>query len=124
MADALPRLIEDPELRVAQGQAGRLWVVDERQWRYLGHDIRQVHERADEHHRALASHGQSLEQLRIGVIADEFTTETIRRSATVVPLDPVDFPRQLSDEHLDLVFVESAWSGNGGQWHRGVGHYS
>ncbi|PMR91558.1 glycosyltransferase [Kocuria rhizophila] len=124
LADALQRLIEDPELRVAQGQAGRLWVVDERQWRYLGHDIRHVHERADEHHRALASHGQSLEQLRIGVIADEFTTETIRRSATVVPLDPVDFPRQLSDEHLDLVFVESAWSGNGGQWHRGVGHYS
>ena len=31
-------------------------------------------------------------------------------------------PAQL--DGLDLVFIESAWSGNGGQWHRGVGYYS
>lgn len=124
LADALQRLIEDPELRATQGQSGRLWVVDERQWQNLGPGIRHVHDQATKHCSAVARPGRSLEKLRIGVIADEFTTETIRRSATVIPLDPLDFARQLCEEQLDLVFVESAWSGNGGQWHRRVGRYS
>ncbi|MDO1752457.1 glycosyl hydrolase family 1, partial [Escherichia coli] len=25
---------------------------------------------------------------------------------------------------FDLIFVESAWEGNEGQWSRGIGHYS
>ena len=54
--------------------------------------------------------------LRVGLIADEFTTETLRRSATIVPLDGEHFEDQLRGQNLDLVLVESAWKGNGGQW--------
>lgn len=124
LADALQPLLEDPERRVFQGQAGRLWAVDRRQWKNLGPGILRAHERAVEQHETLASPGRSLSELRIGVIADEFTSETLRRSATMIPLDIETYPEQLRTERLDLVFVESAWSGNDGQWHRSVGRYS
>ena len=124
LANALQKLIEDPELRVSQGQAGRLWAVDERQWRNLGPVVRRVYAQATADHDALAHGGRSLKDLRIGLIADEFTTETLRRSATIIPLGPADYAEQLAGENLDLVFVESAWSGNGGVWHHRVGYYS
>ena len=122
LADALQELIENPGRRAAMGRAGRLWTVDERNWRALGEQARRVYrdvlsERQD-------PPGRPLADLRIGLIADEFTTEALRRSATIVPLDGERFEDQLRDQQLDLVFLESAWNGNGGQWHRAVGYYS
>ena len=122
LADALQELIEDPGRRADMGRAGRLWTVDERNWETQGRTVRDVH------HRVLAQHGsvagRPLSTLRVGLVADEFTTETLRRSATVVPLDGERFEDQLRSEELDLVLLESAWNGNGGQWHRAVGWYS
>lgn len=122
LADALQQMIEDPERRAAMGRAGRLWTVDERNWRSLGESLRDVYRGVVE--ARTAAPGRSLSSLRIGLIADEFTTETLRRSATIVPLDGERFEEQLRTERLDLVFLESAWNGNGGQWHRAVGWYS
>ncbi|MFI7481837.1 glycosyltransferase [Kocuria sp. M1R5S2] len=122
LADALQQLIEDPERRAAMGRAGRLWTVDERNWRFLGESVRDVYRRVVAEREVIA--GRPEGKLRIGLIADEFTTETLRRSATVVSLDGERFEEQLRSERLDLLFVESAWNGNGGQWHRAVGWYS
>lgn len=125
LADALQALIEDPELCTAKGRAGRLWAVDERQWTELGRRLTEdFHVRAVERHREAIIQGPEIRDLRIGLIADEFTTKTLQRAATIIPLDRSQFREQIVDGNLDLVLIESAWSGNGGQWHRGVGLYS
>ncbi|MFF0973287.1 UNVERIFIED_CONTAM: glycosyltransferase [Kocuria sp. CPCC 205295] len=124
LADALQELIEDAELRTAKGRAGRLWVVDERRWPDLGRMVREVHRTAQALHLRDAAQGREASQLRIGLIADEFTTKTLQRAAQIVVLDRDGFEGQLRDEVLDLVLIESAWNGNGGQWHRGIGAYS
>ncbi|MCT1834429.1 hypothetical protein M3D63_06500, partial [Kocuria palustris] len=102
-----------------------LWVVDERQWPDLGRTVLEVHRAAAESHRRDARPGKPVGELRIGLIADEFTTKTLQRAARIVVLDREGFVDQLrQDEPLDLVLIESAWSGNEAQWHRGVGYYS
>ncbi|MDO5617797.1 glycosyltransferase [Kocuria sp.] len=125
LADAIQTLIEDPELSTAKGRAGRLWAVDHRQWSHLGKELVQgIHPRAAARHAELAALGPTVKELRIGVIADEFTTKTLQRSATIIPLDRSNFSSQLETENLDFILIESAWTGNDGQWHRGVGYYS
>lgn len=124
LADALQVLIEDAELRTAKGRAGRLWAVDERQWSTLGGRIRRVYAQASASARDEAPHGRAISDLRIGLVADEFTTKTLQRAARIVVLEREGFEAQLRDGDLDLVLLESAWSGNDGQWHRGVGFYS
>lgn len=124
LADALQVLIEDAELRTAKGRAGRLWAVDERQWSTLGHQIRRVYAQASASARREAPEGRAVSDLRIGLIADEFTTKTLQRAAQIVVLERDGFEAQLQEAELDLVLLESAWSGNDGQWHRGVGFYS
>lgn len=124
LANALQRLIENLEERIAMGQAARLWAIDERQWVNLGDSIRETYRLASENYDGQAPAGRHVQDLRIGLIADEFTTETLNRSATIVPLDVETYADQICTENLDLVFIESAWSGNGGQWHRKVGYYS
>ena len=121
----LGRLIADPDLRADLGRAGRLWCLDERNWRALGDAIRGAHTEARAR-RTTSSwttpmHAR-LASLRVGLIADEFTSQTLSASVQTVPLDRDGWRDQL--DGLDLVFIESAWSGNGGQWHRGVGYYS
>lgn len=122
LADALHTLLENPQLRADMGRAGRLWAVDERHWATLGQRVRDVHRSLPACHTTTAD--RPLSSLRIGLIADEFTTETLRRSVDAVVLDGEQFEEQLRTESLDFVFIESAWNGNGGQWHRRVGYYS
>ncbi|WP_353951823.1 glycosyltransferase [Knoellia sp. S7-12] len=122
LADTLRRLIEDPDLRANLGRAGRLWCLDERTWEGLAQSIRATHRDATALHRDLAGTGRELSSLRVGLVADEFTTETLSASVRVVPLDREHWDEQLAS--LDLVFIESAWKGNDGTWHRGVGRYS
>lgn len=123
LAETLARLIADPDLRADLGRAGRLWCLDERTWSRLAEDMRAAHAAASRHsEQATQSDSRPLAALRVGLVADEFTSETLRSSVGVVPLDRTKWREQL--DGLDLVFIESAWNGNGGQWHRGVGRYS
>ncbi|WP_156466353.1 glycosyltransferase [Janibacter sp. Soil728] len=122
LADALRPLLADEDLRADLGRRSRLWTIDERTWVRVAQSFRGAHARATE---AVAAHDPStdreLRSLRVGIIADEFTTETLRPTFDLVPLDRAGWRDQL--DGLDLVFVESAWKGNDGQWHRGVGRY-
>src|SRR5690606_29170379 len=52
--------------------------------------------------------------LRVGVILDDFSRVAFGVEWEQVLLDPTSWSEQI--DHLDLVFVESAWNGNGGAW--------
>ncbi|ADU47661.1 glycosyl transferase group 1 [Intrasporangium calvum DSM 43043] len=124
LADVLERLINDVDLRSDLGRAGRLWCLEERTWVKLAETMRSAHAQARValDRRITSVPKVELAALRVGLVADEFTTQTLRASALIVPLSRSSWREQVHG--LDLVFLESAWEGNGGEWHRGVGRYS
>ena len=122
LADVLRRLVQEPDLRADLGRTGRLWCLDERTWKGLATTVLGAHREATVVHDHSAVDGPALATLRVGLVADEFTTQTLAASVQVVPLDRNGWRDQVAG--LDLVFIESAWKGNGGTWHRGVGRYS
>ncbi len=124
LADTLEALIADRDAAAALGRRARMWVLDYRTWRRVARTMLSAHAAAVERAAALAAEGPTVDQLRIGIIADEFTTTTVGATSKVIPLDRERWAEQLRSEALDLVFVESAWEGNEGSWRRGVGHYS
>lgn len=54
--------------------------------------------------------------LRVAVILDEFSSSALGYEWTQVPITPQNWRRLLEVEPVDLLFVESAWAGNGGAW--------
>jgi len=125
LADAMERLIQNADERASLGRSARLWVLDERTWATIGRSITTAYRKAqDVHDSLLPTQSTRLGELRVGIIADEFTTSTLAPTVQLVPLQRAKWREQLAEAHLDLVLVESAWEGNGGQWHRGVGDYS
>lgn len=124
LSTTLSELLVDEERRLAIGRAGRLWCVDNRTWAHVAKDVLATHKLALAGHDATVSSrdSRSLGSLRVGLVADEFTTSTLDGAVRVVPLDRTSWRDQLPG--LDLVFIESAWAGNSGQWHRGIGRYS
>lgn len=61
--------------------------------------------------------------LRVGLIADELTTECLAHECQIVPLLPSSFERLLRQQRPQLVFVESAWSGHRNGWKYGIASY-
>src|SRR5699024_5196469 len=124
LADALVELIGTADLRRDLGRAARLWSLDERTWTTVAGTMRRAQTAAvKEHASSLTPEGVDLGEVTIGLIADEFTTKTISASVSTMPIDRENWLAQIEQNPVDVVFVESAWSGNGGQWHRGVGAY-
>ncbi|OLT41902.1 glycosyltransferase [Serinicoccus sp. CNJ-927] len=62
----------------------------------------------------LPTHRSPRRALRVGLIADEFTELCLRWEWDQTLLTPDRWQQQVED--LELVFVESAWNGNGGAW--------
>ncbi|MFZ3415604.1 glycosyltransferase family protein [Arthrobacter sp. 3Tela_A] len=54
--------------------------------------------------------------LTVGVILDEFSAQAFACEWNTIALDPVSWQAQLEQTKVDLVFVESAWAGNGRLW--------
>ncbi|WP_169251276.1 glycosyltransferase [Brevibacterium sp. 'Marine'] len=124
LAAVLERLIDDHELTEELGRRGRRWVRSSRSWTSLGLNIREWYREARDHYgNAIDIECRSLDQLKVGVIADEFTRKTLAGSVNAVPLGRRTWKNQLSEVKVDAVFIESAWEGNEGEWHRGVGYY-
>lgn len=62
-------------------------------------------------------------ELKMAVIMDEFTTACYEDECTLIKLTPSSWKEQLIEENPDLLFVESAWKGNGGVWFKKIGDY-
>lgn len=125
LAEAIAGLLDDPARRLDLGRSGRAWALRERRWDVLGAQL------GSGILAAVPSAGaeggsRPLSTVRLGVIADTFTTSGLAEQVQTVPLQRAGqgWRRQLAEDRLDAVFVESAWSGNDGAWTRGVGHYS
>jgi len=52
----------------------------------------------------------------VAVILDDFSLLAFGEEWNCIELSPRDWEAQLSGNPIDLVFVESAWAGNGGRW--------
>lgn len=125
LADAIESLISAPDYARTLARRARLWVTDERQWKHVGNIMADALREASVRH---ANHAPTactrpLNELRLGLIADQFTTSSLSSSCEVIPLSRNSWRQQLDDGRLDLILIESAWEGNGGEWHRGVGYY-
>lgn len=83
-----------------------------------------VHAAVAEHAR-LANHTSSvtLGELTVGLIADEFTERTISGRCRVIRIPRQDAYLAVVEHDLDVLFVESAWSGHKKQWFHGVAYY-
>lgn len=76
-------------------------------------------------HARHAKHTESmvLRDLTVGMIADEFTERTISGRCRVIRIPRRDGYLTVAGHDLDVLFVESAWSGHDKQWFHGVAYY-
>jgi glycosyltransferase involved in cell wall biosynthesis len=121
LADALFRLGSDPDLRTAMGRRARLWTVDERTWSRTGEIAASSYRRIRT--QTALNAGSKLKDLKIGLIADHFTLASLTPEADFVVLRPGSWKQQMQADRIDALFVESAWEGVDGLWHRKVGFY-
>ncbi|WP_370221679.1 glycosyltransferase [Cytobacillus sp.] len=63
---------------------------------------------------------KDLEQIKMAVIFDEFTTECFANECELISFTPGNWKHVLSANVPDLLMVESAWRGNGGAWTKKV----
>lgn len=54
--------------------------------------------------------------LRVAVVLDDFSRLALSYEWQQVEVTPADWRHRLETEPVDLLFVESAWAGNGGAW--------
>ena len=128
LAKALQQLMHNPGERARLGKAARAWVEQERSWNHVtsvyAQALQGVRSAARTAGQALTTQAKSLDQITLGLIADQFTTDTLASAVKVVRLSPDNWQQELAQQPIDALFVESAWKGNNGQWHRKVGYYS
>lgn len=58
----------------------------------------------------------SFSNIRVAVIADEFTIESFRFEWDIVTVTKESWRREMDESKPDFLFVESAWEGNAGNW--------
>jgi len=56
--------------------------------------------------------------LRAAVILDEFTLEAMRLEWKLIEIGPDTWRDELEEDQPEILFIESAWKGNGGRWRR------
>lgn len=123
LTSTLKELIANPQERERLGTAARAWIEQERTWNKVTSHYSQALETLQSETPSCAT-SKCLDQITLGLIADQFTTDTLASAVKVVTLSPENWRQELAHQPIDAMFVESAWKGNNGQWHRKVGHYS
>jgi SAM-dependent methyltransferase/glycosyltransferase involved in cell wall biosynthesis len=63
------------------------------------------------------------ERLRVATILDEISAACFAPECELVPLTLEGWDEQLDERRPDLLLVESAWSGNGGEWQYRIARY-
>ncbi|GHD11676.1 glycosyltransferase [Zhihengliuella salsuginis] len=131
LAERLAELMDDESLRADLGRAARWWTVHERSWEAIADRVAAAHapllaavETGGSRPGLESGRERPLASIRLGIIADEFTTKSLEAECDLVPMDRDTWGRQLDEDGIDALLVESAWEGNGGQWRRGVGFYT
>lgn len=126
LAAKLKQLMHNPDQRERLGIAARAWVTKVRTWNYVSDVYAQALERVRNKSQepCAAQPAKHLNQITLGLIADQFTTDTLSSAVKIVRLSPDSWKSELAQQPIDALFVESAWKGNDGQWHRKVGYYS
>ncbi|SDI96778.1 Glycosyltransferase involved in cell wall bisynthesis [Vreelandella titanicae] len=125
LTQALTKLITRPEERARLGQAAREWIEKERTWNFVTNNYHHALQRVldSQQSSTTPAAAKSLDQITLGLIADQFTTDTLASGVNVVKLSPENWQQELADQPIDALFVESAWKGNDWVWHRRVGFY-
>jgi glycosyltransferase involved in cell wall biosynthesis len=62
-------------------------------------------------------------RLRVAAILDEMSAACFAPECDLVPLSLEGWREQLEQQRPDLLLVESAWQGNGGEWHYRIAKY-
>jgi len=122
LAAVLRRLAEDPQLRSEMGRRARLWTIGHRTWAQASETAAATHTAARSS-AGTQDAAKALRAHRIGIIADQFTTEGLLPEAEFVVLEPATWRSQLEANPIDALFVESAWEGVDGLWRQKVGFY-
>ncbi|EUJ42217.1 hypothetical protein BCAMP_00440 [Brochothrix campestris FSL F6-1037] len=60
----------------------------------------------------------------MAVIFDEFTMSCYQEEVKLITFSPENFKAVLEEQQPDLLFVESAWRGNGGSWEFKIAKYA
>ena len=63
-------------------------------------------------------------ELTLACIFDEFTTQSYNRECNLVPVPLANWMDKFAQTKPDLLMVESAWKGSGGEWQYKVGKYA
>ncbi|MDD1477241.1 glycosyltransferase [Arthrobacter sp. H16F315] len=121
LAEALHRLVADPELRTSIGRRARLWTIENRTWTQTAQTAAKAHQ--DVQVVSAADPAQGIKTQTIGIIADQFTLEGLLPEANFVVLRPDSWRNQLASQPIDALLVESAWEGVEGLWRQKVGYY-
>ena len=119
LAESIALLANDPRTAQDMGRRARKWTVENRTWPIVAKTF--VAQAATVQSRRPT--GKKLNEIRMALIADEFTTSTISREVNVVSPTPENWREALTSNPVDVLFVESAWAGNDGTWTRKVGYY-
>lgn len=67
---------------------------------------------------------KKIKDYNMAVIMDEFTTVAYENECNLIKITPRNWKKELIVNEVDLLFVESAWNGNNGNWTEKVGDYS
>ncbi|WP_418909118.1 glycosyltransferase [Glutamicibacter endophyticus] len=119
LVDKISLLARNPKLGEDIGRRARRWTVENRTWPLVAETFVEQVSRVQNRERQ----GKQLKDMRLALVADEFTTSTIQREVQVIAPTPDNWRELLEASPVDALFVESAWSGNEGSWLRKVGFY-
>ncbi|MEX1178969.1 MAG: glycosyltransferase [Nitriliruptor sp.] len=67
---------------------------------------------------------RAVEDLRVAAVVDTFTEQSLAPDCELLTFRPDNWRATLEADHPHLLFVESAWKGNGGSWEFQVGSYA
>lgn len=121
LARVIREISHDKAKRNEIGREARLWITKNRSWSTVAQQQLDGLSRISVQEQKTA--GKQLGDMTIALISDEFTRTSIKGDVKLVLPTPSNWKEVIAGANVDLLFVESAWEGNGGTWTRKVGYY-
>ncbi|MFF5790424.1 glycosyltransferase [Paeniglutamicibacter sp. NPDC012692] len=121
LARTIRELADNKPKRKEIGRTARRWIVENRSWSEIAR--RQIDDLLRFSKNPDNPSGKPLSEVTVALISDEFTRSSMQGDVNLVLPTPANWKALLEETRIDLLFVESAWEGNGGSWTRKVGYY-